>query len=68
MGCCCALSLMAGFERWTHAAAVAAQVMVTKEAAEGHGGLKALVPTGTSILVKGTIEKPPEGAKQVSCM
>ncbi|KAK9838840.1 hypothetical protein WJX74_004282 [Apatococcus lobatus] len=40
------------------------QVMVTKEAAEAHGGLKALVPTGTSILVKGTVEKPPEGAKQ----
>lgn len=44
---------------------VAAQVMVTKEVAEAHGGLKALVPTGTSVLVKGTVEKPPEGAKQV---
>ena len=59
---------MAGCERWAHAAAVAGQVMVTKEAAEAHGGLKALVPTGTSILVKGTVEKPPEGAKQVSYM
>ncbi|KAK9861825.1 hypothetical protein WJX84_011032 [Apatococcus fuscideae] len=40
------------------------QVMVTKEIAEAHGGLKSLVSTGTSILVKGTVEKPPEGAKQ----
>ena len=39
--------------------------MVTKEIAEAHGGLKSLVSTGTSILVKGTVEKPPEGAKQV---
>ena len=41
------------------------QVMVTKEVAEQHGGLKALVSTGTSILVSGTVTKPPEGAKQV---
>ncbi len=39
--------------------------MVTKEVAEAHGGLKALVSTGTSVLVRGTVEKPPEGAKQV---
>jgi asparaginyl-tRNA synthetase len=39
--------------------------MVTKEVAEAFGGLKALVATGTSILVEGHLEATPEGTKQV---
>ncbi|KAG2442354.1 hypothetical protein HXX76_002440 [Chlamydomonas incerta] len=40
------------------------QVMVPKEVAEEVGGLKALVPTGTSVLVEGHLEATPEGTKQ----
>eukprot|EP00198_Chlamydomonas_reinhardtii_P003924 XP_001693260.1 predicted protein [Chlamydomonas reinhardtii] len=36
------------------------QVMVSKEV----GGLKTLVPTGTSVLVEGHLEATPEGTKQ----
>lgn len=40
------------------------QVMITKEVAEKHTGLKKLVPTGTSVLVEGTLTETPEGTKQ----
>lgn len=40
------------------------QVMVTKEVAEEVGGLKKLVPTGTSVLVEGELTETPEGVKQ----
>ena len=39
--------------------------MVTKEVAEAVGGLKNLVPTGTSVLVEGELSATPEGTKQV---
>ena len=39
--------------------------MVSKEVAEEVGGLKTLVPTGTSVLVEGHLEATPEGTKQV---
>lgn len=39
--------------------------MVTKEVAEEIGGLKNLVPTGTSVLIEGELTQPPEGVKQV---
>lgn len=39
--------------------------MVTKEVAEAVGGLKKLVPTGTSVLIEGTLAETPEGTKQV---
>ncbi|CAG9465732.1 unnamed protein product [Pedinophyceae sp. YPF-701] len=40
------------------------QAMVSKEVAEAHGGLKALVTTGTSVLVEGELAETPEGKKQ----
>jgi hypothetical protein len=40
------------------------QVMVDKAVAEGSGGLKRLVPTGTAVLVEGTLAETPEGTKQ----
>ncbi|GFR40681.1 hypothetical protein Agub_g1272 [Astrephomene gubernaculifera] len=40
------------------------QVMVPKEVAEEFGGLKTLVPTGTSVLIEGRLEATPEGTKQ----
>ncbi len=43
----------------------AAQVMVTKEVAAAVGGLKDLVPTGTSVLVEGVLTEAPAKAKQV---
>lgn len=42
------------------------QIMVTKEVAESVGGLKKLVPTGTSVLIEGTLAQTPEGTKQVT--
>ena len=39
--------------------------MVTKEVAESVGGLKKLVPTGTCVLIEGTLAQTPEGTKQV---
>ena len=39
--------------------------MVTKEVAESVGGLKALTPTGTCVLVEGELTPTPEGTKQV---
>lgn len=39
--------------------------MVTKEVAEGVGGLKELVPAGTSVLIEGELTGTPEGTKQV---
>lgn len=41
------------------------QLMVTKEVAESVGGLKKLVPTGTCVLIEGTLAQTPEGTKQV---
>lgn len=41
------------------------QVMVPKEVADAVGGLKALVSTGTSVLVEGELTETPEGTKQV---
>jgi hypothetical protein len=41
------------------------QVMVTKEVAESVGGLKELVPAGTSVLIEGELTRTPEGTKQV---
>ncbi|KAI8475840.1 MAG: hypothetical protein J3K34DRAFT_16650 [Monoraphidium minutum] len=40
------------------------QVMVDKAVAEDGGGLKRLVPTGTSVLVEGMLAETPEGTKQ----
>lgn len=40
------------------------QIMVTKEVAEAVGGLKNLVPTGTSVLIEGQLAQTPEGTKQ----
>jgi len=41
------------------------QVMVTKEVAEAHDmTLKDLTPTGTCVLVEGTLSQTPEGVKQ----
>ena len=42
--------------------------MVTKEVAEAIGGLKKLTPTGTSVLIEGTLAQTPEGTKQVRDM
>jgi asparaginyl-tRNA synthetase len=39
--------------------------MVTKEVAEEVGGLKKLVPTGTCVLIEGTLAETPPGTKQV---
>ena len=39
--------------------------MVTKEVAEAAGGLKALIPSGTSVLVEGELTETPPGTKQV---
>ena len=44
---------------------VIAQVMVTKEVAAAVGGLKDLVPTGTSVLIEGELTEAPAKAKQV---
>jgi hypothetical protein len=41
------------------------QIMVTKEVGEAVGGLKKLVPTGTAVLIEGTLADTPEGTKQV---
>ena len=41
------------------------QVFVSTEVASEFGGLKALISTGTSILVEGTLRKTPEGTLQV---
>ena len=41
------------------------QVLVTKEVAEEIGGLKDLVPTGTSVLIEGHLVATPPGTKQV---
>ena len=38
--------------------------MVDKAVAEESGGLKRLVPTGTSVLIEGTLSETPEGTKQ----
>lgn len=38
---------------------------MTKEVAEAVGGLKKLVPTGTSVLIEGQLAETPEGTKQV---
>lgn len=38
--------------------------MVDKDVAEAMGGLKRLVPTGTSVLIEGTLAETPEGTKQ----
>lgn len=38
--------------------------MVDKAVAEEVGGLKRLVPTGTSVLIEGTLSETPEGTKQ----
>lgn len=40
------------------------QIMVEKELAETVGGLKELTPTGTSVLIEGTLTETPEGVKQ----
>ena len=43
------------------------QVMLTKEVAESSGfSLKLATPTGTSLLVEGTLAKTPEGTEQVT--
>ena len=39
--------------------------MVTKEVAAAVGGLKDLVPTGTSVLIEGVLTEAPAKAKQV---
>ncbi len=39
--------------------------MVTKEVAEAVGGLKVLVPTGSSVLIEGQLTETPPGTKQV---
>jgi len=41
-----------------------AQVMVTREVAAAAGGLKALISTGTSVLVEGELTETPPGTKQ----
>lgn len=38
--------------------------MVTKEVAEAVGGLKAIISTGTSVLVEGQLTETPPGTKQ----
>ena len=38
---------------------------MTTEVAEEVGGLKNLVPTGTSVLIEGVLAETPEGTKQV---
>ena len=38
---------------------------MTKEVAEEIGGLKDLVPTGTSVLIEGHLVETPAGTKQV---
>lgn len=40
------------------------QVMVSKEVAEAVGGLRKIVPSGTSVLVEGELSATPEGTKQ----
>ena len=40
------------------------QVMVTKEVAAAVGDLKAIIPTGTSVLVEGELTETPPGTKQ----
>ena len=39
--------------------------MVDKEVGDAVGGLNKLCPTGTSVLVEGTLAQTPEGTKQV---
>lgn len=39
--------------------------MVSKEVAEAVGGLRKIVPSGTSVLVEGELSATPEGTKQV---
>ncbi len=39
--------------------------MVPKEVGDEVGGLKALTPAGSSVLVEGRLEATPEGTKQV---
>lgn len=48
-----------------HLTRCAVQVLVTKEVAEEIGGLKDLVPTGTSVLIEGHLVETPAGTKQV---
>jgi hypothetical protein len=38
--------------------------MVTREVAAAAGGLKALISTGTSVLVEGELTETPPGTKQ----
>ncbi len=45
-------------------AAPRGQVMVTREVAAAAGGLKALISTGTSVLVEGELTETPPGTKQ----
>lgn len=40
------------------------KVMVDKAVAEEVGGLKRMVPTGSSVLVEGVLAETPEGTKQ----
>ena len=54
---------------WFHLeiASVKMQVMLTKEVAESSGfSLKLAAPTGTSLLVEGTLARTPEGTEQVN--
>ncbi len=41
-------------------------MIIFRSVAEAVGGLKAVTPTGASILVEGKLVKAPENAKQVS--
>lgn len=40
------------------------QVMVDKDVAEDVGGLKAMTPTSTCVLIEGVLAETPEGTKQ----
>lgn len=40
------------------------QVMVDKDVAEEVGGLKAMTPTSTCVLIEGVLAETPEGTKQ----
>ena len=54
------LGMVAGLQRHQ----LGLQVMVTKEVAEAVGGLKAIISTGTSVLVEGQLTETPPGTKQ----
>lgn len=65
-GCCAgATRLLTHIGMLWRSLRVHVQVMVPKGVAEEIGGLKVLTPTGTSVLIEGTLDATPEGTKQV---